>query len=170
MEWFEKCRQLWKEQNDAGLQWKITDFVTVGSPLTYADLLLADSRSDFHVRVARRELPTAPPVLRNESFAVIITEETVRMDRSHALNPFAVFAITVWTNIYFPSSWLLKGDFLGGPLMPLFKEGILDKPISGGWFAHTRYWKRGKGQSDTPSLRALRDALDLQKASFSKAE
>jgi hypothetical protein len=41
--------------------WRITDFITLGSPLTYADFLIATSKGDLNLLKEQRELPTCPP-------------------------------------------------------------------------------------------------------------
>ena len=42
-------------------RWLVSDLVTLGSPLAYARLLLADGPSDLKDKVRLRELPTCPP-------------------------------------------------------------------------------------------------------------
>lgn len=42
-------------------RWLISDFVTLGSPLTHAEFLLAKNNEDLKDRQSSRELPTAPP-------------------------------------------------------------------------------------------------------------
>jgi hypothetical protein len=42
-------------------RWLISDFVTMGSPLTHAEFLIAKSKADLENRKIERELPTAPP-------------------------------------------------------------------------------------------------------------
>jgi hypothetical protein len=43
--------------------WRVSDFVTLGSPLTHADILLADNAVDRFRKQNARELPTCLPVL-----------------------------------------------------------------------------------------------------------
>ncbi len=52
---------LWREQRDVGIQWKITDFVTLGSPLAHARFLLAANEDDLKERLRQREYPSCPP-------------------------------------------------------------------------------------------------------------
>ncbi|PSB28229.1 SRPBCC domain-containing protein [Stenomitos frigidus] len=51
----------WYRQRKNTQPWLITDLVTVGSPLTYADFLLADSKTAFEYAKSERILPTCPP-------------------------------------------------------------------------------------------------------------
>ena len=44
-------------------RWKISDLVTVGSPLTHARILFAESVKDFNDLQEQRELSTCPPQL-----------------------------------------------------------------------------------------------------------
>ena len=55
----------------------------------------------------------------------------------------APFAVTRWTNLYFPVTWGgLRGDLVGGPLAGQFGRWVLDvplRPVRG--FSHNAYWK-----------------------------
>jgi hypothetical protein len=70
------------------------------------------------------------------------------------LHDGAPFAVVRWTNLWFPSTGKKLGffrDYFGGPLRPLFGDGILDIPVEGnlerGWkrwipgYAHALYFK-----------------------------
>ena len=50
------------ETNEADTRWLITDLVTLGSPLTHAEFLLAKNVDELKVKIAQREFPTCPPV------------------------------------------------------------------------------------------------------------
>src|SRR3546814_5622367 len=43
--------------------WLVTDFVTLGSPLSKAQLLLSADEAEFSLLKDRRQIPTAPPKL-----------------------------------------------------------------------------------------------------------
>jgi len=43
--------------------WMVTDFITLGCPLSKGDVLLAKDNHDFGIRKRQRELPTCPPWL-----------------------------------------------------------------------------------------------------------
>ena len=50
-------------RDDGKAIWLVSDFVTLGSPLSAADVLVAKDDDDFRLRKAYRELPTSPPWL-----------------------------------------------------------------------------------------------------------
>ncbi|MCL2716398.1 MAG: hypothetical protein FWD68_17985 [Alphaproteobacteria bacterium] len=133
--------------DEAGLKWLVTDFITMGSPLTYAALLLANDKDDFDRRAREQELPLCPPYMEHRHFSFQYrwkksdgTAHPVRL-----LTAEAPFATTVWTNLYFPSRCLIWGDLIGGPLHPLFGPGVTDVAVKTGilgFLAHTRYWSK----------------------------
>ena len=59
----EAQRALWRELLAQGNPWRISDFVSVGTPMYFANQLMdgKDGRS-FDSRIARRELPMCPPL------------------------------------------------------------------------------------------------------------
>jgi hypothetical protein len=83
--------------------WRVTDFITLGSPLAHAAVLLAKDASGLTAKQQAREFPTAPPVTET------ITRQSQPLTRftyepdGNAANPFriahhaAVFAATRWT-------------------------------------------------------------------------
>lgn len=134
-------------------RWLITDFVTLGSPLTYATVLLSESAEDLSEKTRVRELPTCPPNRsardRPGKFAVHLWHEAAGHDNDPTLilHHAAPFALTRWTNFFFTS------DPVGGPLRNVFGYGVRDVPVdpkqigfdgpSGfltGLRLHTRYW------------------------------
>jgi pimeloyl-ACP methyl ester carboxylesterase len=137
--------------------WRITDFITCGSPLTYASLLLADRDAEFVTSVARRGVPLSPPHIRSgdTSFA-----------HNSAPHHAALFGVTCWTNLYFPVEGPAKGDWAGsfvhlltgasvkgdivggklaGPPPKGLGHGILDIEVERHPnmpdFAHSEYWR-----------------------------
>jgi hypothetical protein len=141
--------------------WLVSDFVTLGSPLSKAHVLIARDENDFAMRKQRRQVPTCPPMLERKrpprfSFR---TGEGILVPHHGA-----VFAPTVWTNIYFPSFLVLFGDIVSGAVAPLFGRGVRDvrMPSAGLGFRHLHYWRLEN--SHTPVwIRALRHALNLRK-------
>jgi len=159
--------------------WLISDFVTLGSPLTYADFLMFKSRQQFDLRKGDRQLPTSPPVKENQHFYY--------SDSSGCfLHHGAVFAPVKWTNIYSPSSRLVCGDIISGPVGSVFNcpsaqntettqvfSPIRDISVpcsTPGWFpnllTHTNYWKWHPSYEDEENIPAhiiaLRKALNLK--------
>jgi hypothetical protein len=49
-------------------KWRVTDFVTLGSPLAHADILLARDRVGLEAKQNDREFPTCLPVLEKVIF------------------------------------------------------------------------------------------------------
>jgi hypothetical protein len=141
----------WKEQQRWGNPWRITDFVTMGSPLAHAMLLLASDQEDFTARKRQRELLTCPPMKDKEGYGY--TDSPIplvgygRLFSPYILHHAAAFAVTRWTNLYFSAYLGLFGDVIGGPLRKVLGLGIEDIPVrSRSWrrftlFAHTAYWK-----------------------------
>lgn len=168
--WRRATWEVAEEQASNGDPWPISDFVTLGSPLTYANFLLARDDADFGRRTGERELPHCPPareLTRRFSFEHKGVDNQGRVQKAVVLNSAAVFAATAWTNLFYPSFAVLRGDFIGGPVAPLFWAGVRDVPVEtstwAGWLAHTHYWTRNPLDNSlaTAPLPNLREALDL---------
>lgn len=123
----------------AGSAWRVSDFVSLGSPLTYAHFLLAEGHDDFSLRVEQRELPTCPPEP-DEKDALY----SFPTDQGRVLHHAALFAVTKWTNLYF------MGDLVGGPVGgdSLFGDGVSDRIVAipgsdlgDSVKSHTHYWE-----------------------------
>lgn len=162
----------------AGNPWRVTDFVTIGCPLTHADVVLSDDPKGLAQSQKLRELPTCPPTLEEptgepgaQRFSYVPPEHpdgdqyaTDRRVPNHA----AVFAPVVWTNLYFQPRAVLWGDVISGPLGKAFGYGIDDVKLEAEGhlrlLSHTKYWQWPKhnGTEVPMHLRALRKALDLQ--------
>jgi hypothetical protein len=151
--------------------WLVTDFVTLGSPLTHAYYLMCDGRTeeelvdDFRRRVTQREFPTCPPEkLDGDGLLAFANPHTGKTEFHHA----ALFGMTRWTNLFFPMNQMFWGDAIGGPLKDIFGRYISDVPVSTvdsgapRFFTHTSYWKTTcpKGR-DAPHIIALRNAVNL---------
>ena len=120
-----KQRQLLSELQANGNPWLVTDFLTLGSPLTHASILMAHDEADLASKENDREYPTCPPVLEKGKFSYPHDRKTGR-----TLHHAALFGPTRWTNLYFPSRWLIYGDIISGPLRKLFGKGIRDRKVS----------------------------------------
>ena len=125
-------------------RWLVSDLVTLGSPLAYARLLLADGPADLDSKVKLRELPTCPPdrsTTANEGYYTVqLSAEAVSMEDYSIIHHAAPFALTRWTNFH------LRNDPVGYCLRGVLGEGIRDISIDHGpgmFKAHTSYWPIG---------------------------
>ncbi|OAE96779.1 hypothetical protein AYJ54_36505 [Bradyrhizobium centrolobii] len=152
--------------------WLVTDFITLGSPLTHAHYLMCEGRteaalvSDFRRRVAQREFPTCPPERQDDGGLLgFKNRDSGQIEFDHA----ALFAMTRWTNLYFPMKQLLWGDAIGGPLAGIFGRYVKDvaistcEPPSELFFTHTAYWScEMPGGREAPHIGKLREAMNLE--------
>jgi hypothetical protein len=163
--------------------WLVTDFITLGSPLTHARYLMCNGDSleelneNFQRRLEEREFPSCPPTKHPadpDGWLAFKNPKTKRVKLHHG----GLFALTRWTNLYFPMNELFWGDPVGGPVgvenggkqpRPLFGTHLKDYAV---WlrdkkvkdfFTHTAYWdlKRGDGYN-APHIQALREAINLE--------
>ena len=180
----------WREQRSLGNPWCVSDFITLGSPLAHAELLLAANRQEFTTRKLQREIVSCPPQLDAKGYAYSAPNSVVvkHADGSKAemrytpliLHHAAPFAVTRWTNLYFPLKWGLLGDLVGGELAPAFGPGIRDvpvkttRPLSWTLLAHTSYWYNSKekppGAASTTSSTKDQDALVALRAALALNE
>lgn len=162
------------KNQEAPSPWLVTDFVTLGSPLTHAHYLMCNGRSekelkqDFARRVSEREFPVCPPSRDDSEHRLTYWDANARRLRFHH---GAQFGLTRWTNLYFPLSQLLWGDAVGGPLVgaDLFGDGVRDVRVATrrdgktALFAHTDYWKTTAGDGrHGPHIEALCAAINLE--------
>ena len=176
-------RELLTEQLELGVSWRISDLVTLGSPLTHACFLLAENPADWRDLLRERVYPTCPPQpedsrdtgkpkqskleqskLEQSFFYNNLEQRLPYTDdnsfRLKILHHAALFACTRWTNLYFPS------DPVGGELTGVsgFGNGIKDVPLKpAGWLtrtpaSHVHYWDR----KERHAIEALLAALDLK--------
>jgi hypothetical protein len=172
-------QEAWKELRLLGCPWLVTDFITLGSPLTHAALLLASDEPNLRERQRQRELPTNPPepeiektkIGEQRRYSYLVWDGYgPKLDiKLKALHHAALFACTRWTNLYFPALGGFFGDPVSGPMGPWFGRGVRDIPLRSGhpWtdrtvLAHTAYWDKRL----TRSLQPLIDALDLKNTKY----
>ncbi|HQZ14153.1 MAG TPA: hypothetical protein PK286_14820, partial [Devosia sp.] len=138
-----------------------TDFITCGSPLTYAQLLMALSEDDLKRQKEGRELVTCPPtpdIKFGMTRDLRATTPDGKLRRVRTPDHAGVFAFTRWTNLYAPSKFVFDGDFLSGPLGEVFGSGIRDVEVTA---THTSYWVARPEAGAKNPLKALVDAMDL---------
>ncbi|MFC2155808.1 hypothetical protein ACFLRB_04895 [Acidobacteriota bacterium] len=146
--------RLWREFKSIGINWLISDFITLGAPLAHASTRLAYSADDFNRKKKECEYPTCPPynsseenIYFNHNLKIKNTPRTVRIP-DHS----SPFSCVRWSNLYFPHRKFVMGDFIAGPLSPVFGPGIKDirvglKGIKNSWLSHTNYWPEESGGS-----------------------
>lgn len=154
------------------LHWRISDFITLGSPLTHADFLLVDGAEALEKAFGERFFAASPPRPEwpNKSMLYNDWSGVLRGPFAHFAAPFAAVR---WTNIYDEHWFPLIGDIVSGPLAESFGPGVDQvkvkmkragrPPLLNRIFTHTLYWTWQKGyESPSPEhIRVLRKALDL---------
>lgn len=153
-------------------QWLVSDFITLGSPLSHADFLLTFDNETFRNRTARRDIALCPPLLEEHNRFSYQDENAGHTILHHA----AQFGAMRWTNIYDKHKFILLGDVISGPVAPLFGGGVRDVHVEmyrqpGKWlpprlFTHTEYWTGAPAimslNPDFPDhIQSLQEALDL---------
>lgn len=151
-------------------QWRITDFITLGSPLVHAEFLATDGTADLEESFAQRRFATCPPrpdpLLRSAIYSTV-------PNGAKYLHFAAQFAAVKWTNICDESLNPILGDLVSGRLRPIFGHGIdehmvkINRPHRA-WpfsrvFTHTEYWSWDESfRNNVPEhLKLLRAALRL---------
>jgi hypothetical protein len=141
-------KDLLVEEQALGMPWKITDLITIGSPLTYADFLLTDRKYRMSRRKQDRELPTCPPQAEDQRDRGLLADRYKLPDGTwvekekakRILHHAALFACTRWTNLFFHS------DMIGGEVRSSFGAGVKDVPLTAQTLpgktvlSHTMYW------------------------------
>lgn len=152
--------------------WLVTDFVTLGSPLTHARYLNASGRGwremaeNFAERLADREAPTCPPRYNGDDGRLTFTPDGDDPATTQYLHHAALFGLTRWTNLHFPAG-TFNGDLIGGAISGVLGSAVKDVevPRPGRWGLswHTWYWRweGGAPNPTPPHIAALRDALNL---------
>lgn len=167
----EAQRKLWLGLRAQGNPWLITDFLSFGSPMYMADRIFTRNRTRFNERVIRRELPTCPPQPELEPRNNVNDQRlwfSWNNRGRRVLDHAAPFAVVRWTNAWFPARFRFFGDWFGGPLSPLFGNGILDRPLqANGWksripaYAHALYYHFQRDERRDSVTTRLREAMGL---------
>lgn len=160
------------EAQAQGSKWIITDFITLGAPLTHAEFLIAESKQDLRVRQENRVLPTCPPVMEYDATTKLrhftyANNEKRKPHERRVPHHGALFAYTRWTNLYSEEKAILTGDLISGPVGQVFGLESDSRPLSGvrdiavlpkldeqgnvatghrrSFFSHNNYWAMNKG-------------------------
>lgn len=128
---------------------RITDFVTVGAPLSLADLVMTQPSLSSGLK-------TSDGAVRHELFGGLL-RRGVLVECPLEPAPDSPFAVTRWANLWFPViRGSRHGDWFGGELGPLFGSGIRDIAVTGNeperlkrGSAHGEYFSHpDKGEAD----------------------
>lgn len=120
--------------------WKISDFVTCGSPLTHAEFLVTHNASELVKAVDERLLATCPPVSETQDPSILYP-----LKKPKYPHQAAVFAATRWTNVFDKGNGWSTGDPISGPMQENFGPGVENIQVKLRWglgriFTHTQYW------------------------------
>ncbi len=165
--------------------WLISDFVTLGCPLTHAEFLMARDQGALTQSKRERLFPVAPPLPDNMSAApkersllYAASEDRAEFEAAGARkvgkwypHHAAPFAVVRWTNIFDAPRAIFFGDLVSGPVVNLFGPGIRDRPVTirrpflfgTTWrlFTHTLYWDlpNARRTKSLDHIEALREAI-----------
>jgi hypothetical protein len=158
--------------------WLISDLITLGSPLTHAECLIARGRLDLLSMTRSREILRCPPVLDDEEDPDVF-RFTERSSHKHwKFHHGSAMAAVRWTNIHDAagSALFLAGDLLSGPVALNFGPGVVDVRVRmvrrrgllryiPRLFTHTLYWNwdaTADSRGTTPDqVDVLRDAVNV---------
>ncbi len=158
-----------KEAVANGSTWRVTDFLTMGCPLAHAEILLAKDRDELKTKFNEREFPRCPPQQETRQVAgATVKSFTYTTKAGSFLHQAAPFALTRWTNLYFPAAATVFGDLIGGPIAPVFGAAVKDVRVKtgkwGGLFSHTFYWTPHGSDKHVDALREAVNLLDKEVA------
>ncbi len=170
---YDKLRQQKGDpENHTMSGWKVSDLITLGSPLTSAEFLITESRDDFRRMKQERVLPTAPAQNYDENNGALYNDA----EKGSVAHHGAVFSVVRWTNIYdqFISPLFLLGDPISGPVAgkERFGPGIWDVNVVITWgrlnwrlFTHNFYWTdtAPKGEKPAAHIMSFRKAVGLER-------
>lgn len=149
----EKQFQLWKNQHADLNSWRISDFITLGSPLAHAELLLARNPDELKQKKEEREFPTCPPTPETDK------DFHFSMEGKYFFHHASPFVLTRWTNFYYTK------DYVGGAI-ECFGKGIENHELkSDSWFrnlipfiSHIFYWHA----KEPNAVKRIREKLQLR--------
>jgi pimeloyl-ACP methyl ester carboxylesterase len=152
-EFQKKQRLLRTRMAGSDVRWLVSDLVTLGSPLSFANFLIAKNQRDFRQKTdIYRLLLKCPPYGDFGDSAFTRTPTEGKKYASYFPTYNALFLFTSWTNLFF------RRDPIGGHMRLLFGNGIMDVAIDGGVFglAHVKYFSPG-----SDAAKKLKRALKL---------
>lgn len=167
----EDVQLILRDPTDAGARWIITDFITLGSPLTYADAFMATSMKDLRDRFEERSLAACPPERQLVRRAASRHPYRLWIAGSGSKPPTtrwhqaAPFACVKWQNLWF------EHDLVGGPVREHFGYGVEDQSLGGRGglpaflfaYPHSSYWKYSSRprtrEGSLTSIQLLRETI-----------
>lgn len=146
---------LWQSQYKNPGSWRISDLITLGSPLSFADLYIADGPAALQQKQNEREFAVSPPVTEvnkngTEGFSYSFQGKKI-------MHHGAAFSLTRWTNACF------HNDFVGGNVT-CFGSGVKNILLTSKlnprlpFASHTHYWRL----EEIESINTIRQALQLR--------
>ncbi|MGX9142508.1 hypothetical protein [Mesorhizobium sp. 128a] len=169
-------QQLRTKDDDHPLPWKISDFVTLGSPLSHSEFLVTYNLAEFRRGLAERLFSACPPIADGgKAGGSVLYQEghSPAGKAQRAVHHGAVFAATRWTNVFDRGNGWATGDPISGPMTENFGPGVENIQVElkgslGRVFTHTLYWSLtatgdevAAGTAPRSHLQVLRDAVDL---------
>lgn len=166
-------QQLAQRLNDETPHWRITDLITLGSPLAHAAFLMTDGDGELNMAFRERRLATSPP----RPDPLLQSMLYPGQGPTGPLFPHfaAQFAAVKWTNICDENPVPILGDLVSGKLQKIYGPGIVEHNVQirrpgliwplNRVFTHTEYWtwdesyRKPGGLPDY--LKHLRQALRL---------
>ena len=145
--------ELWKQLRTEKVNWRITDLITLGTPMYLANVLMTKCDRQFNDLRKRSELPQCPPRSDSETVEGKTPEKLMYGRRESGqikrrLVTGSPFAVVRWSNYWFTPVLGVFGDPFGGSLDKLFGAGVDNRPVTvkrvGRYiplWAHTRYFK-----------------------------
>jgi hypothetical protein len=128
--------------------WRISDLITLGSPLAHSEFLLADSVAEMERAFDERRFATSPPHPDKTRGPTMLYPGMG--DKTLYPHFAAQFAVVKWTNIHDHNHVPILGDLISGALGWLFGPGIDEHVVAikrprWPWvlrriFTHTQYW------------------------------
>ncbi|MEO6013080.1 MAG: hypothetical protein ABIQ30_05795 [Devosia sp.] len=168
---YQRQQALVYEAIKTDLKFRISDFITLGSPLTHADFLLRDDADSLEVDFEERLFSSSPPRPDRPYDTMTYWVHGKTGPYVHFAAPFSAVR---WTNIYDESWFPLLGDIVSGSLTGIFGPGIkehrveIERPKLPGLLkrlvTHTLYWSWDDSfKTALPAhIRLLREALFLE--------
>ena len=132
--------------------WKVNDFITCGSPLCHAHMLMVKNEDAFIKKVDKGEYPVCPA--NREDLFYPNKEDSNYFIPTHD----SVFSFMRWTNIFFTN------DAVGGNLKNIFGGDIVDhkekpKTYTGIRNSHSQYWNKDE---EPEAFKIIKDALKIR--------